>query len=62
MDPNDLFEGADDNYLPESKEDESLGSEDYVVPEDPFEQERLPAAPRGHRSKYEPEAAATASQ
>jgi hypothetical protein len=36
-DPDDLFEGADDNYMPESEEDESLGTEDYIVPEDPFE-------------------------
>jgi hypothetical protein len=35
-DPDDLFEGADDNYMPESEEDESLGTEDYIVPEDPF--------------------------
>ena len=62
MDPVDLFEGADDNYVPESEEDENLDTENYLVLEDPFEQERLPAAPRGHRSKYEPEAAATASQ
>ena len=39
MDPNDLFEGADDNYQPESAEDVSLGIEDYIVPEFPFEQE-----------------------
>jgi hypothetical protein len=40
-DPDDLFEGADDNYMPESEEDESLGTEDYIVPEDPLEQERF---------------------
>ena len=40
-DPDDLFEGADDNYMPESEEDESLSTEDYIVPEDPFEQERF---------------------
>ena len=38
-DPDDLFDGADNNYLPKSKEDKSLRTEDYVVPKDPFEQE-----------------------
>ena len=41
LDPDDLFEGANDNYLPKSKEDKSLHTEDYIVPEDPFEQERF---------------------
>ena len=27
--------------MPESEEDESLGTEDYIVPEDPFGQERF---------------------
>ena len=40
-DPDDLDNGVDNNYLPKSKEDESLGDEDYIVPEDPYEQERF---------------------
>jgi hypothetical protein len=40
-DPDDLFEGADDNYMPESEEDKSLGTEDYIIPEDSFEQKRF---------------------
>ena len=40
-DPDDLFEGADDNYMPESEEDDSLGTEDFIVPEDPFKQEHF---------------------
>ena len=36
----DLFEGGNDNYMPESEDDESLSTKDYVVPEYPFEQER----------------------
>ena len=32
---------ADDNYMPESEVDESLGIKDYIIPEDPFEQERF---------------------
>jgi hypothetical protein len=40
-DPDDLFEGANDNYMPESEEDESLSTEDYIVPEDPILQERF---------------------
>jgi hypothetical protein len=31
-DPDDLFEGADDNYMPKSKEDESLGTETISSP------------------------------
>ena len=35
-------EGSEDsNYLPTSKEDESLGNEEFIVPEEPFEQERF---------------------
>ena len=35
-------EGSEDsNYLLTSKEDESLGDEDFIVPEDPLEQERF---------------------
>lgn len=41
LDLNDLFEGADDNYMPESGEDESLGTEDYIVPKVPLEQGRI---------------------
>jgi hypothetical protein len=37
-DPDDLFEGADDNYMLESEEDVSLGTEDFIFPEDPVEQ------------------------
>ena len=41
LDPDDIFEGAGENYMLESEEDESLDTEDYIVPEDPFEQERF---------------------
>ena len=35
-------EGSEDsNYLPISEEDESLGDEDFIVPEEPLEQERF---------------------
>ena len=41
LDPDDLFEGADDNYMLESQEDESLSIEDFIVPEDRVKQERF---------------------
>ena len=31
----------DDNYLPLSKDEVSLGDEDFIVPKDPLEQERF---------------------
>ena len=34
-------DSEDSNYLPLSEEEESLGNEDFIVPEEPLEQERL---------------------
>jgi hypothetical protein len=31
----------DSNYLPTSEEDVSLGNEDFIMPEEPLEQERF---------------------
>ena len=31
----------DDNYMPPSKDEESLGDDEFAVPEDPVEQERF---------------------
>ena len=41
LDPDDLFEGAANNYMPKSEDDTSLDPDDYIVPVDPFEQERF---------------------
>ena len=45
----------DSNYLPTSEEDESLGDEDFIVPEDPLEEEcfkrRLIATIRSLKNK-----------
>ena len=35
----------DSNYLPISEEDVSLSDEDFIVPEDPLEQERFKRRP-----------------
>ena len=55
LDPDDLFEVPDENYMLESEEYESLGTKDYVVPDDPFEQEhfrrRLVATARSMKHK-----------
>ena len=34
-------DSEDSNYLPTSEEDVSLGDEDFIVPEEPLEQERF---------------------
>ena len=34
-------DSEDSNYLPLSEEEESLGNEDFIVPEEPLEQERF---------------------
>ena len=34
-------ESEDDNYMPLSKDEVSLGDEEFIVPEDPVEQERF---------------------
>ena len=34
-------ESEDDNYMPLSEDEESLGDEEFFVPEDPVEQERF---------------------
>ena len=34
-------DSEDDSYRPPSKEETSLGNEDFIVPEDPLEQERF---------------------
>ena len=34
-------DSEDSNYLPISKDDVSLGDEDFIVPEEPLEQERF---------------------
>ena len=34
-------DSEDINYMPESKEDVSLDDEDFIVPEEPLEQERF---------------------
>ena len=34
-------ESEDDNYMPLSEDEVSLGDEEFIVPEDPFEQERF---------------------
>ena len=39
--PEDLVDGEDSNYLPESEEDVSLGPKHFIVPEDPYEQGRF---------------------
>ena len=44
MNPNDPIgndASEDSNYLPISEEDVSLGDEDFIVPEEPLEQERF---------------------
>ena len=40
-DPEDLGDSENSNYLPLSEEEDSLGPEDFIVPEDPLEQERF---------------------
>ena len=40
-DPEDLDDSEDSNYLPPSKEEDSLGPEDFIIPEDPLEQEKF---------------------
>jgi len=40
-DPEDLEDSEDSNYLPPSEEEDSLGPEDFIVPEDPLEQEKF---------------------
>ena len=34
-------DSEDSNYLPASEEDVSLGNKDFIMPEEPFEQERF---------------------
>ena len=34
-------DSEDSNYLPLSEEEESLGNEEFIVPEEPLEQERF---------------------
>ena len=34
-------EVEDDNYIPPSEDEASLGNDEFVVPEDPIEQERF---------------------
>ena len=34
-------DSEDSNYLPLSEDEESLGNEDFIVPEEPLEQERF---------------------
>ena len=34
-------DSEDSNYLPVSEEDVSLGNEDFIIPEEPLEQERF---------------------
>ena len=38
-------DSEDDNYCPPSKEEKSLGNKDFIVPEDPLEQERFKLQP-----------------
>lgn len=40
-DPKDPEDGEDSNYVLESKEDDSHGPEGFIVPEDPYEQEKF---------------------
>ena len=40
-DPEDPDDSKDSNYLPLSKDEESLGAEDFIVHKDPLEQERF---------------------
>ena len=40
-DPEDPEDPEDKNYLPESEEEVSLGPEEFIVPEDPYEQEKF---------------------
>ena len=52
------YEGSEDsNYLPVSEEDVSLGDEDFIMPEEPLEQERfkrwLIATARSLKKKYQ---------
>jgi hypothetical protein len=37
----DLEDSEDSNYLPPSEEEDSLGPEDFIIPEDPLEQEKF---------------------
>ena len=39
--PEDLNDSKDSNYLPLSEEEVSLGAKDFIVPEDPLDQERF---------------------
>ena len=60
-DPEDPEDSEDSNYLPESEDEVSLGPEDFIVPEDPLEQERVSATAYSDRPKYEKETAAASS-
>ena len=55
--PEDLDDSEDSNYLPLSEEDVSLGDEEFIVPEDPLDQERfkrqLVATPRSLKMKQQ---------
>ena len=39
--PEDPEDSEDSNYLPPSEEEDSLGPKDFVIPEDPLDQERF---------------------
>jgi hypothetical protein len=39
--PVDLDDSEDSNYLPASEEEDSLGPEDFIIPEDPLDQEKF---------------------
>ena len=50
-------ESEDDNYMPLSEDEVSLGNKEFIVPEDPVEQERFKKQADRHCKKPEEKAA-----
>ena len=54
-------ESEDDNYMPLSEDEVSLGDEEFIMPEDPVEQERFKRRLIATEKKPEEKATTTSS-
>ena len=54
-------EDEDDNYMPPSEDEASLDDDEFVVPEDPVEQERFQMQAHGHGKQPQEKTAAAYS-